>query len=105
MSIRKYVLVVSLVTLAVWAVAAVAAELIGLPGSSATYPVEVDAKAGGQPVTMTLTGVAMRKKLVFNVYAIGSYIEKGATVKTAEDLVAADVPEDAAPDHGTRSRR
>jgi hypothetical protein len=71
---------------------AFAGELMGVPGSSVRYPVEIDARVNGQGVPMTLTGVAIRKKLLFNVYAIGSYMQKGAAIKTAEDLVAADVP-------------
>src|SRR5262245_8860420 len=92
MMIRKYILVASVITLAVWAVAAVATELIGLPGSAATYPTETTISINGQPVAVKLTGLAMRKKLLFNVYAIGSYVEKTSTVKTAEELAAADTP-------------
>jgi hypothetical protein len=92
MTIRRIILAASLVTLAVWAVTAVAAELIGLPGSSVRYSSTIESKVGTEPTTLTLTGVAMRKKLLFNVYAVGSYVQEGAKVKTAEDLAAADVP-------------
>jgi hypothetical protein len=41
---------------------------------------------------MVLTGAALRKRLVFSVYTIGSYVEAGAPVRSADDLAAADCP-------------
>jgi Chalcone isomerase-like len=90
--LRRNLLLVLAAGLFTYAAVAVAAELIGVPGSSARYPAAVDARVDGQPVPMTLTGVALRKKLLFNVYAIASYVKEGTTVKTAEDLAALDVP-------------
>jgi Chalcone isomerase-like len=46
----------------------------------------------GKPVNLTLTGAAMRVKLFVNVYAIGSYVQAGTTVRSAAELSAADVP-------------
>jgi hypothetical protein len=88
---RNMLLAAALVILASTTVA-IAAELIGVPGSSVTYSSEIDAKVNGQNVPMTLTGVAVRKKLLFNVYAVGSYVHKGTPLKTAEDLAATDAP-------------
>jgi hypothetical protein len=45
----------------------------------------------GKPVSLTLTGAAMRVKLFVDVYAIGSYIQAGTSVRSAEQLSAADV--------------
>jgi hypothetical protein len=45
-----------------------------------------------RPVKMVLTGTALRRKLTFSVYAIGSYVQQGAKVKSAEELAAADCP-------------
>jgi hypothetical protein len=39
---------------------------------------------------MRLTGVAMRTKLFVNVYAIGSYVQEGVKVGSAEELAAVD---------------
>jgi hypothetical protein len=60
------------------------------PGSNTSYATEIDATVGGKAVKLALTGTAMRTKAIFNVYAIGSYVQQGADVRTAEALVAAD---------------
>jgi len=67
-----------------------AAELVGVPGSGTQYPATMEGNVGGKTVKMTLTGVALRQKYLFNVYAIGSYVEEGAGVRTAEELTAKD---------------
>jgi hypothetical protein len=90
--LRSKVLLVLAALFFAYAAVAVAAELIGVPGASARYSSPIDAKVDGQPVPMTLTGVALRKKLLFSVYAIASYVKEGTTVKTAEDLAVLDVP-------------
>jgi hypothetical protein len=69
-----------------------AAELVGVPGSSTKYPSEIDAAVGGKTVRMVLTGTAMRTKFVVNVYAIGSYVQQGTAARSAEALAAADCP-------------
>ena len=76
--------------LALGGAAAGAAERVGVPGSSTTYPAYLEAAGGGKTIRFNLTGVALRKKLVFNVYTIGSYLVEGTAVRTAEDLAAAD---------------
>jgi hypothetical protein len=67
-------------------------ETVGVPGSEVRYPPAVALAVNGRPVQMTLTGTALRKKLVFSVYAVGSYVQAGAPVRTAEELAAADLP-------------
>ena len=71
---------------------ALAAELVGVRGSDTRFTTAVESTAGGTPVKLVLTGVALRQKFLFNVYAIGSYVREGAGVRTAEELAAADCP-------------
>jgi len=72
--------------------AALAAELVGVPGSGAQYATPIAAKVAGKDVTLKLTGAALRKKLVFSVYTVGSYVQEGVAVRSAEELVAANCP-------------
>jgi hypothetical protein len=69
-----------------------AADTVGVPGSGVRYPTVLETTVGGKPVKMTLTGTAMRTKVVFNVYAIGSYVQQGAAVRSSEELALADCP-------------
>jgi hypothetical protein len=68
-----------------------AAEMVGVTGSRTQYPTVVEATIGDKKVSQKLTGVAMRKKLVVDVYAVGSYIDAASKVKSAEELASADV--------------
>jgi hypothetical protein len=72
--------------------ALVHAETVTVSGSDTTYESTVQNKIGDKTVKMTLTGAALRKKYIFSVYTIGSYIEEGAAVRTAEELAAKDAP-------------
>jgi hypothetical protein len=72
--------------------AVLAVEMVEVPGSSARFAGEVDAAIGGKAVKLGLTGVALRTKLLVNVYAIASYVEKGAPVSSPEALAQADCP-------------
>lgn len=67
-----------------------AAEMVGVPGSYTQFPASAPVSAAGKDVPTTLTGTAMRKKLILNVYAVASYVEAGAAVKTADDVIALD---------------
>jgi hypothetical protein len=69
--------------------AALAGEVVGVKGSSATYVTPIEANINGQNVPLRLTGTALRTKFVVNVYAIGSYLQQGVTVRSAEELAAA----------------
>jgi hypothetical protein len=84
----------SLALFAIVSPASYGQELVPAPGSNVQYPTAIANFGAGldQPVDLTLTGVAMRKKLVFNVYTLASYIQAGAKVATAAELVRADVP-------------
>src|SRR5262249_26397884 len=72
--------------------AVLASDTVGVPGSSTHYSKDVDASIGGKAVKLTLTGTALRSKLLINVYPIGSYVQQGVSVKSAEELAAADCP-------------
>src|SRR5262245_58782120 len=52
----------------------------------------IESKIGGRQCKMVLTGSAVRTKSIFKVYAIDSYIEHGAGIRTAEDMIAVDGP-------------
>jgi hypothetical protein len=69
-----------------------AAELVGVHGSSTQFTTTMDWTVNGKPVKMVLTGTALRQKVFVNVYSVASYIEEGSGAKTADDLVAAECP-------------
>jgi hypothetical protein len=72
--------------------AALAGEKVGVGGSSTQYEARTEHAVGDRLVPMALTGTALRKKVVFNVYTIGSYMQEGANIHSAEQLAAADCP-------------
>jgi hypothetical protein len=82
----------ALAVLAMGGAAALAQEMVGVPGSDTQYATPVETRIGDQPVTLVLTGTALRTKYFFNVYAIGSYLQAGVSVQTAEELAAVDQP-------------
>lgn len=67
-----------------------AEELVSVSGSNVKYPATIDNKVGDKQVQLVLTGTALRKKFVFSVYAIGSYIAEGVSVSDADELAAKD---------------
>ncbi len=67
-----------------------AAGLVPVPGSGTQYTATAEGNVGGKAVRIVLTGVALRQKFFLNVYAIGSYAEQGAGVRTAEELAGKD---------------
>ncbi len=73
-------------------VAARAEETVGVDGSDTKYDAAIEATIGGKAIKMDLTGTALRKKLVFKVYTIGSYVVAGAGVRSAQELADADRP-------------
>jgi hypothetical protein len=70
----------------------VAADPVSVPGSSTTYPSTTEVSVAGQTVKLALTGTALRTKLIVNVYTIGSYVQQGVKVQSAEDLATVDCP-------------
>jgi hypothetical protein len=69
-----------------------AAELVGVRGSSTQFTTTMDWTVNDKPVKMVLTGAALRQKLFVNVYAVASYVQEGVGVKTPDDLAAIDCP-------------
>src|SRR5260221_9168544 len=67
-------------------------EMVTVPGSNTRYPAKIECNVAARPVKMVLTGTALRQHLLVNVYAIGSYVQEGATVRSAEELAALDRP-------------
>ena len=82
--------VVALVVGAVTAAAGAAADPVPVKGSSASYAPAVTVTVKDQSVRLNLSGVGLRKRVGFGVYAIASYIQDGAKVRTAEEVVKAD---------------
>lgn len=68
-----------------------AQEKVAVSGSAFEFPVARDAKVGEKSYSLKLTGAAMRKRAIIKVYAIGSYVDKDFSGRTAEDLAGADV--------------
>jgi hypothetical protein len=75
---------------ALFGVAALAGDTVGV--GSTQYDTKIESKINDKPVKLVLTGAAVRKKVVFKVYTIGSYVEAGAKVTSAEGLASADCP-------------
>jgi Chalcone isomerase-like len=51
------------------------------------FATTITSRVGGKDVRLVLTGTAMRTKYMFNVYAVGSYVQEGVKVRDAEGLV------------------
>src|SRR5262245_54659116 len=77
--------------LAGWALSANAQEKVSVPGCGVRFNTSISEAIDSKPMNMKLTGVALRTKVFFNVYAMGSYIAQDASVRSAEELAAADV--------------
>lgn len=67
-------------------------ERLPVQGSEATFPASLTHKLGEREVRYTCTGVALREKVWFNVYAIASYVEEGQKPADAAALAALDAP-------------
>lgn len=65
-----------------------AVDYVEVAGSNTRYATPIQTSAGGQQVNLVLTGTALRTKFLFNVYTIGSYLQEGVSVRTAEELAA-----------------
>ena len=66
---------------------AFAADVVPVPGTAAKYPRTVVMPVAGKPTQLDLTGVGLRSRFVFDIYAIGSYVQTGTAVSSAADLV------------------
>ncbi|QDU62202.1 Chalcone-flavanone isomerase [Planctomycetes bacterium Pan216] len=63
-----------------------------VPGCQIRFPQAIESGSGEVATIFDLTGAALRKRLWFNVYAMGSYVARGTDVHNAQDLVDADIP-------------
>jgi chalcone isomerase-like protein len=70
--------------------ALMAGETVGVTGSDVQYPTTATASIGDKKYPEKLSGVAMRKRAIFNVYTIGSYVSTDFTGRTAEELASCD---------------
>ncbi|MFO0889113.1 MAG: chalcone isomerase family protein [Isosphaeraceae bacterium] len=86
---NRRILTVALIGLGAQVVAGVGAEA---GDADSRYAPTITNQIGDKPVRLVLTGTAMRTKYLFNVYAIGSYVQAGARVRDAEELAKVDVP-------------
>jgi hypothetical protein len=69
---------------------ATAAETVGVSGSNVRYSTAIEVQVSGKPVRLGLTGAALRKRGIFSIYTVASYLQESITAKTAEQLAAAD---------------
>jgi hypothetical protein len=65
-------------------------EAVTVDGTGTQFETQIEANVAGKAVKMDLTGAGLRKRVIFKVYAIGSYVEAGTAVRSAEDLIAAE---------------
>jgi hypothetical protein len=86
--VRRSVLALAAVALATLATSA--ADPVPVKGSKVKYEPAVAVMVGDKAVNLALTGVGLRSKLGFGVYAVGSYLQDGAAARSAEELVKAD---------------
>lgn len=82
----------SVAALGLGALALLGADWATVPGSTARFQTSVEVAGSGKAARLNLTGAALRQKFLFNVYAVGSYLQEGAAVRNAEELAAADLP-------------
>lgn len=67
-----------------------AADPVPVRGSQVTYPPSVEVPIKDGNVKLALTGVGLRTRIGLRVYAVTSYVQDGAAVRTAEDVVKTD---------------
>jgi hypothetical protein len=52
----------------------------------------LERRVADKDVTLTATGAGVRERFLLTIYAVASYVQEGAELKSAEDLAAADCP-------------
>lgn len=65
-------------------------EFVGVAGTEVKYPNKIESKVGDKQVKLALTGAALRKKVIVNVYTVASYAEEGVALTGADDLCGKD---------------
>jgi hypothetical protein len=69
---------------------AMAADPVPVKGSSVKYAASVAVTVGDKVTDLKLTGVGLRTKAAFNIYAVGCYLQDDVTVRTPEELAKAE---------------
>ena len=82
--------IVVLVVGAVAAATGTTADPVPGKGTSVAYAPAVAVIVKDKAVQLNLTGVGLRTKVGFGVYAIASYVQDGTRVRGAEDVIKAD---------------
>ncbi len=82
--------VVALLVGAVSAGTGLAADPVPVKGTSVAYAPTVSVTVKDKAVQLNLTGVGLRTKVGFGVYAVASYVQDGTRVRGAEDVLKAD---------------
>jgi hypothetical protein len=67
-----------------------ASDTVEVSGSSTRYLTAIEVPVAGQPTRLVLTGAALRKKTIFSVYTVASYVQQGTAARNAEQLVSAE---------------
>ncbi|MFO0957656.1 MAG: chalcone isomerase family protein [Isosphaeraceae bacterium] len=65
-------------------------ESVAVKGSQARFPSRTTLARGKESVPLRLTGAALRTRLGFGVYAVGSYVQEGTALKEPSDIIRAD---------------
>ncbi len=60
----------------VFALTSFGQEMVTEPSTEKSFPAELTVKQGGTEYTLTLTGTAVRKKMIFKVYGMASYAQQ-----------------------------
>lgn len=89
-SLITYICLIMLLLIPGEAVVAAGGEEVGVSGSSTKYPVSINSKIADKDTPLVLTGTAQRKKAMFKVYTIGSYVEQGVAINSAAELAQKD---------------
>lgn len=89
LTVARAAILIGLVGTISWAQQA-APETLPVQGSKTRFPSRTTLNRGQQPIPLRLTGAALRTRLGFGVYAVGSYVQEGVQIQEPADVVRAD---------------
>jgi hypothetical protein len=81
----KNILLVIGLTLILFASCVVAQQTVKEPSTEKIFPSEIKIKNGGKEYSLSVTGLAVRKKMFFKVYGIAHYMESFAKPGNEDD--------------------
>jgi hypothetical protein len=55
-----------------------------------SFPLAIESKIGEETVKLARTGTALRKRGIFKIYAVASYLDASCKIRSAEELANAD---------------